>query len=275
MMWWQSMLVFTSVALSNIYCENYYWPSDDKQSENRQILFDEHRQSNGRYQQTNMESSRTSSVASIRTMSETYAAGGSESIPIDGIVNRKNLRRTNNRRRKMGSSKKSIYRRGQRHRNNKNGNVHSSRQQISFCFSFVLCTLHLLAFYHSLFSFRFVLFRLFAFFNSLHNQRNNERILNNLGSARIRTHARSANCLCNYCWLFCALATSLTTTNHNAQQRQCQMKSRNDLDAVLICVCAETVGMTSKRRAHFSAAAVSAAVTSQSLRSFNSTACAF
>lgn len=184
MMWWKSLFVFLSLVLSNIYCENYYWPNDDDgQSEKHQMSFDEHRQQyNSRHhhhQQGNMESTK---MANIRTISETYAdSGGSDSIPIDRIVNQKNARRTNNRRRKIGSrnsNKKSIFRRGQRHRNNKNGNVHSSRQQISLCFHFSLfiffhSMLHFLFLYHS-----FVCLFVFILFThyTLHNQRNNEAL---------------------------------------------------------------------------------------------------
>lgn len=226
MLWWKSLFVYLSVVLSNIYCENYYWPNDDGgQSENRQMSFDEHRQQYSshhhqhqqqhHHQQSNMESTKMTSMANIRTISETYAdsvggvAGGegrSDSIPIDGIVNRKKIRRTNNRRRKIGSNngggsnsssnKKSIFRRGQRHRNNKNGNVHSSRQQISLCFHFSsflfilsLCFISFFLYHSSVRSFvrLFVCFNsayLFFFFRSLHNQRNKRTVLKNLGNVR-------------------------------------------------------------------------------------------
>lgn len=153
MMWWKSLYVFLSLVLSDIYCENYYWPNDNGRSEKQQMSFNEHRQEyssrHHQHHQSNMESTKMSEMASVRTISETYAdsgAGRADAIPIDGIVNRSKFRRTNNRRRKIGSNgggnasstsnKKSIFRRGQRHRNNKNGNVHSSRQQISLCFPF-------------------------------------------------------------------------------------------------------------------------------------------
>lgn len=204
-MWWKSLYVFLSLVLSDIYCQNYYWPNDDGRSEKQQMSFDEHRQeySSRHHQQhyqhqhqSNVDSTKMSEMASVRTISETYAdnAGGgggrahADTIPIDGIVNRSKFRRTNNRRRKIGSNgsstssnKKSIFRRGQRHRNNKNGNVHSSRQQISLCFPFLRFSFSIR--FVSFFSIiRLLLFRfhslrtfcLFVFFCSLHNQRNNE-----------------------------------------------------------------------------------------------------
>lgn len=228
MMWWKSLYVFLSLVLSDIYCQNYYWPNDDGRSEQQQMSFDEHRQEySSRHhhqqhyqhqQQSNVDSTKMSEMASVRTISETYAdstAGGggrahADTIPIDGIVNRSKFRRTNNRRRKIGSNgsstssnKKSIFRRGQRHRNNKNGNVHSSRQQISLCFPFLrfsfsirfisfFSIIRLLLFrFHSLRT--FCLFVCFFFAHYTINVITN-RFEKNLGNVRVRTATKLSRC---------------------------------------------------------------------------------
>lgn len=150
-MWWKYFCVFLSLVIG-IYCENWF---QNDQTENDQVTF-QHRSLNGYYRQ-NVKSHATTSALRYNQQFISDAPSMAESIPFDG-GDRKPVRRTNLRRRKMGSSnKKSIFRRGQRHRHNKNGNSFFKTTNQFFFASFLL----------SLHSPR----RVYIFFCSLHNQR--------------------------------------------------------------------------------------------------------
>lgn len=131
-MFWRWFCVLVAITMC-VYCENVW---NDGEIENHQMMLEESRTLNGHYRH------------SLRNYTETLQqnihilpgdeASNTESSISFGAVDRKYVRRTNFRRRKMGSSynnKKNIFRRGQRHRQNKNGNSFVSRQQINFFFS--------------------------------------------------------------------------------------------------------------------------------------------
>lgn len=146
-MLWKFFFVFISLVFG-IYCEN--WLNND-QIENHQVMF-EHRKFNGYYRQ------HVKSGVGTSSLRRNQFAADEPSVPFDG-GDRKTVRRTNLRRRKMGSrnssNKKYIFRRGQRHRQNKNGNSFFKTTNQSV----------------------FLLSPFFSLGRSLHNQRNNKPFL--------------------------------------------------------------------------------------------------
>lgn len=151
-MFWKYFFVFVCCALYGIYCENV-WNDDDV--ENNPVML-EGRTLNGHYRHSIKTNVQTSKHHHRRVLSDEPFHTETPFMAVD----RKNVRRTNFRRRKMGSSnnKKNIFRRGQRHRHNKNGNSFFQDNKSIF-FSF-FCSLHFV-----------------AVFYSLHNHGNNETVL--------------------------------------------------------------------------------------------------
>lgn len=135
-MYWKWFCVLATIAM-HVYCENMW---NDGEVENHQMLLESRRLS-GHYRHSLRNYTETSQQ-NVHILSG--EASNAESPISFGAVDRKYVRRTNFRRRKMGSSnnKKNIFRRGQRHRQNKNGNSFVSRQQINFFFFPLPFTLH-------------------------------------------------------------------------------------------------------------------------------------
>lgn len=112
-MFWKCFFVCLNLVVG-IYCENW-WNND----ESYQVML-----KNQKFNSHRRHSSRNDSEIWLKhsqVLSDEPLNLDAEPIPFDA-ANRKNVHQ-NFRRRKMGSShKKSIFRRGQRHRHNKNGN---------------------------------------------------------------------------------------------------------------------------------------------------------
>lgn len=114
-MHWKYYFVFGCLCVG-IYCENLW---DNDEIENHQVMLENRRQ-NGHYHRHSLQNDGEPSNHHRRILSD--GPSNDESVPF-GVVDRKNVRRMNLRRRKIGSSynKTNIFRRGQRHRQNKNG----------------------------------------------------------------------------------------------------------------------------------------------------------
>lgn len=136
-MFWKYFFVFFSLIVC-IYCEN--WLNDDEVQSNREAQYDhqinnqnsnqnhhvksESRRLNGHYQHS-FHNEAEIPLKHFQALSDDPVANGDSSLPFNvAAVDRKYVRRMNFRRRKISSSnhKKNIFRRGQRHRQNKNGN---------------------------------------------------------------------------------------------------------------------------------------------------------
>lgn len=138
-MFWKYFFVFFSLIVC-IYCEN--WLNDDEVQSNREAQHDhqiynqnpnqnqnhhvksESRRLNGHYQHS-FHNEAEIPLKHFQALSDDPVANGDSSLPFNvAAVDRKYVRRMNFRRRKISSSnhKKNIFRRGQRHRQNKNGN---------------------------------------------------------------------------------------------------------------------------------------------------------
>lgn len=161
-MFWKYYFVFVSLFVC-IYCENW-WSNDEVQSYDAarydHQVHSEHQNQNHhvksesrRLNGHNRHSFHNEAEIPLRhfqVLSDDPVANGDDStLPFnEAAVDRKYVRRTNFRRRKISSSnhKKNIFRRGQRHRQNKNGNSFAfSRQQINFfpfSLALSLCSLH-------------------------------------------------------------------------------------------------------------------------------------
>lgn len=127
-------IVFVCVFVG-IYCENLW---DNDEIENDQVML-ERRRLTAHYNrhslnQNDGEPSTPQQHQHHRRVLSDEPLNDERSVAF-GAVDRKNVRRTNLRRRKMGSNnnKKNIFRRGQRHRHNKNGNsFFQDNKSISF-----------------------------------------------------------------------------------------------------------------------------------------------
>lgn len=120
-MFWKYFFVFVCFVMCGIYCENMW---NDDEVENDLVML-EGRTFSGDYRHslnTNVETSKQHHRRILSDEPSSLNIGNTESPYM--AVERKYVRRTNFRRRKIGSSnnKKNIFRRGQRHRHNKNGN---------------------------------------------------------------------------------------------------------------------------------------------------------
>lgn len=164
-MFWKYFFVFFSLNVG-IYGEN--WLSDDQVESYQQAQYDHEisnanqnenhyvkqasRRSNGHNRHSFHNEAEIPPFKHFQVLSDDPVVND-ESLPFNvaavtataAAVDRKYVRRTNFRRRKISSSnhKKNIFRRGQRHRLNKNGNSHIpfSRQQINFFLSFAHYTI--------------------------------------------------------------------------------------------------------------------------------------
>lgn len=155
-MFWKYFFVFVCCAVYGIYCENV-WNDDDV--ENYPTML-EGRTLNGHYRHSIKTNVETSKQHHRHVLSDEPMHTETPFMAVD----RKYVRRTNFRRRKMGSSnnKKNIFRRGQRHRHNKNGNsFFQDNKSILWCFFLIL----------------FIALHFIAMFCSLHNHCNNETVL--------------------------------------------------------------------------------------------------
>lgn len=162
-MFWKYFFVFFSLIVC-IYCEN--WLNDDEVQSNREAQYDHHihhqnlnqnqnhhvksesRGLNGHYQHS-FHNEAEIPLKHFQALSDDPVANGDSSLPFNvAAVDRKYVRRMNFRRRKISSSnhKKNIFRRGQRHRQNKNGNSLPFRDNKSISlrvfFFYSLCSLH-------------------------------------------------------------------------------------------------------------------------------------
>lgn len=132
-MYWKYFFVFVCLFVG-IYCENWW---DNDAIENHQVMLESQRL-NDHYHRHSLQNDGEPSNHHRRVLSDEPLDG--VSVPF-GVVVRKNVRRTNFRRRKMGSSynKKNISRRGQRHRHNKNGNsFFKTTNQFLFLFTLLI-----------------------------------------------------------------------------------------------------------------------------------------
>lgn len=129
-MYWKCFFVFVCLFVGHC-CENL-WDNDG--IENDQVML-ESRILNGHYHRHSLRSDvQASNHQQLRVFSDDPTNG--ESAASFGAVDRKNVQRTKLRRRKMGSNykKANTFRRGQRNRQNKNGNSFSVKTTNQFFF---------------------------------------------------------------------------------------------------------------------------------------------
>lgn len=136
-MCWKYFFVFFNLIVC-IYCES--WLNDNDKVQSYQPIRNDHVKSESRtfngHNRHSFHNEAEMPLKQFQVLSDDPVVDGEPSVPFnEAAADRKYVRRTNFRRRKISSNthKKNIFRRGQRHRQNKNGKlIRISRQQINF-----------------------------------------------------------------------------------------------------------------------------------------------